>query len=259
MARFKRQKSLVGGLFGFQNKKRFLLSVIGFLLAVFLGVWALYRKEIEEIRFSIYQKFILTTHAYGLKLENIFIRGREKVSQDQIFQALGVPLHGPMLLVDLEATHQRLSALPWVKEATLERHWPDTLFITIEERLPFALWQHEKNLYLVDKDGVIIPEGNLSIYGTLPSITGANAPKYLPDLLEALSLFPSLKQRVVSATWIGNRRWNIHLENKITLLLPEKEVQKSLERFIKYETTHHLTTAAKKRIDLRIPQRIIVE
>lgn len=258
MARFKRQQSSITRPW-FRHKQRFLLSAGGLLLFVVVGLWVWYRKEIEEVRFSIYQKFILTTHGYGLKLENIFIRGREKVSQDQIFQALGVPLHGPMLLVDLEATYQRLTGLPWVKEATLERHWPDTLFITIEERLPFALWQHEKNLYLVDKDGVIIPETNLSLYGGLPSITGPHAPKNLPNLLEALSLFPSLKQRVVSATWVGNRRWNIHLENKITLLLPEREVLKSLERFIKYETTHHLTTAAKKRIDLRIPQRIIVE
>ena len=258
MARFKRHQSSITNPW-FRHKQRFLVSAGGLLLFVVVGLWLWYRKEIEEVRFSIYQKFVLTTHEHGLKLDNIFIRGREKVSQDQIFQALGVPLHGPMLLVNLEATHQRLSGLPWVKEATLERHWPDTLFITIEERLPFALWQHEKNLYLVDKDGVIIPETNLSLYGGLPSITGPHAPKNLPNLLEALSLFPSLKQRVVSATWVGNRRWNIHLENKITLLLPEKEVQKSLERFIKYEITHHLTTTAKKRIDLRIPQRIIVE
>jgi cell division protein FtsQ len=259
MARIKRKQSILSGFHWHRMKRRVFFGAVLMLLFLFLGLWYAYRQEIENTRIAFYNQFMTMTQKHGLKLNNVFIRGRNHVSKDQVFQSLGIPMHGPMLQIDLEQVHQRLLSLPWVKSVALERHWPDTLFITMTERQPFALWQHQRKIHLVDKDGVIILEKNLKPFMNLPSITGENAPKHLPKLLMALAQFPLLKKRIVSATWIGNRRWNLHLDNKITLLLPEKDIQKALVRFIKYETTHQLTTSAKQRIDLRIPQRIIVE
>lgn len=259
MSRFTRKRSPLRELQWHRNKRRIVFGVFGILFLIAFGTGYFYRKEIETIRKGICDSFIDRTKKKGLILNNVFIHGRTHVSKEEIFACLGIPMHGSMLRLDISDMHKRLLALPWVKSVSLERHWPDTLFITIDERLPFALWQHKKQLYLVDKEGVIILEKNLEPFMNLPSITGENAPKHLPRLLKALGEFPSLKKRIVSATWVGNRRWNVHLDNKITLLLPEKDIQKALMRFIKYETTHQLTTTAKHRIDLRIPQRIIVE
>jgi cell division protein FtsQ len=194
----------------------------------------------------------------GLTVEKIFISGRNKVTHDEILTALGIRLHTPMVFFSLQDAHDRLKTLPWVHSLTVERQWPDTLFIHLEERKPLALWQHEKQIYLVDKEGAVIKEKDLENFMHLPSITGPHAAQHLPELLHALSDFPEIKKAVVSATWVGNRRWNIHLENKVTLMLPEHNLINALERFRKYEQTHKLIEEARKSIDLRIPQRIIL-
>mgnify|MGYP000907584038 FL=1 len=153
---------------------------------------------------------------------------------------------------------RRIQKLRWVRMVTLERHWPDTLFIHLEERKPFALWQHQKILHLVDLEGAVIPTADFSPFMHLPLITGEKAAPHLPQLLEALSHFPDLKKRVISAAWVGNRRWDAYLDNKVVLMLPEENAEDALERFMKYEKTHRLTQTARKRIDLRIPKRIII-
>jgi len=205
------------------------------------------------------EKFTTIMQEVGLTVENIFISGRNKITHAEILSALGVNIHTPMVFFNMKEAHARLKTLPWVQSATIERHWPDTLFIHLEERIPLALWQDQQQIYLVDKEGVVISEHDLKDFIHLPSITGPHAARHLPKLLHALSDFPEIQKSVVSATWVGNRRWNIHLDNKITLMLPEQDLVKALNRFRKYEETHKLSQEARKCVDLRIPQRIIIE
>ena len=260
MSRLKRDnRSLKKGLRSPNLLRKIAIFSVLFACFVAGGTLYWYRMEISRFGTHLYRQFVKFTADADMTIDNVFISGHSKVSSTQIRSCLGLPLHAPMLLFDMHKTYKCLHALPWVHTATLERHWPNTLYVTLTERKPFALWQHGKRIHLVDQWGSIIREKNLKAYMYLPSITGAHAPKHLPKILEALEAFPALKKRVVSATWIGNRRWNIHLDNKITLMLPEKNIRHALKRFRKYEQTHQITKGAKARIDLRIPQRIIIE
>ena len=254
----KRRPLRKGQRYGQLGRKVFFISSLIIVLALIGGgYW--YRETIQKLQEDTYQKIIHLTEEAGLTIENIFISGRAKVTHEDILKALGTQLHAPMILFDMHAAHSRLRDLPWVETVVIERHWPDTLFINLEERTPLALWQDKEQTYLVDKEGVIIPEKDLKDFMHLPSIKGLHAARHLPPLLHALSDFPEIKQCVVSATWVGNRRWNIHMNNKVTLMLPEHNLKNALERFKKYEQTHKLTQEARKSIDLRIPQRIIIE
>lgn len=259
MSRLRRKRTPINKeRYGIRRKQ--LIVVAYFLGALLLvGTVYLYRTNIQRLSQSLYQSFVMSTRKAGLTLENVFISGREKVSRQAILSSLGIPLHSPMVAFSSQETKERLEALPWVKKVRIEKHWPDSLFITLEEKKPLALWQNQGKTHLVDQNGDIIPEKNLKNFMYLPSINGPKAAKHLPKLLKILSRFPDLKKRVVSATWIGNRRWNIYLQGKITLMLPEDRVHEALERFSKYETTHNITKEVKNRVDLRIPQRIIIE
>jgi len=47
----------------------------------------------------------------------------------------------------------RLEAMPWVREAEIERLLPDTIFVRLDERQPLAFWQRQGKLVLIDRDG----------------------------------------------------------------------------------------------------------
>lgn len=237
------------------------VGIVSLLVACFILGSTLYwyRLDIAQFATRTYNQFIRMTLKAGMTIADVFITGHKNVSSEKVQACLYVPLHAPMLLFDMDKTYHCLRHLPWVHHVTLERHWPNTLYITLQEQKPFALWQHNKRIHMIDKNGVIIREKNLKNYLYLPSITGPHAPKHLPNLLKALEAFPDLRKRVVSASWVGNRRWNVHLDNKITLMLPESHMHEALKRFRKYEQTHQISQDAKTHIDLRIPKRIIIE
>jgi hypothetical protein len=55
--------------------------------------------------------------------------------------------------LDIDAARARVEALPWVKQATLTKLFPDTLDIAVVEREPFALWQYAGVVRLIDDEG----------------------------------------------------------------------------------------------------------
>ena len=57
---------------------------------------------------------------------------------------------------DIKAARTRVLALPWVKEASVRRVYPDTLLVDIEEHAPFARMLQRGRIHLVTVDG----EGN---------------------------------------------------------------------------------------------------
>lgn len=241
------------------TRRNLLLIGIPLLLALLTGIFLFYRQDIAYWQYKTYRDFAHLTKTRGFTIENVLMSGRKETSQKNILQSLNVPLHAPMALFDIEKTAQNLQALPWVKKARIERHLPDTLLIHLTERQPLALWQHDHSIYLVDQEGYIIRTQNLQAFNHLPSIKGKQAPKQLPKLFKFLAPFPNLQKKIVSASWVGNRRWNLYLNNKITLMLPESNVVEALARFRKYENSHQVIKQARKRIDLRIPKRIIVD
>ena len=93
--------------------------------------------------------------------------------------------------------------LPWVRSAEIERRMPDTLYIKIEERRPFAFWQKNGKLMLIDRDGMVIPAGDLSSYGPLIVLVGDDAPGNAVPLLDMLKTEPALAARVRAGVRLG--------------------------------------------------------
>jgi cell division protein FtsQ len=60
------------------------------------------------------------------------------------------------------------------------------------------------------------------------------------------------------AARVGQRRWNLYLDNGITILLPEKNVAEALARLAALESSQHLLSKGVKSVDLRFSGRVIV-
>ena len=61
-----------------------------------------------------------------------------------------------LLLIDLDRVRALVESESWVKEATVRRKLPDGLFIHITERQAVAMAAIDTELYIVDREGVIL-------------------------------------------------------------------------------------------------------
>ncbi|MGH6973963.1 MAG: cell division protein FtsQ/DivIB [Stellaceae bacterium] len=194
----------------------------------------------------------------GLALENVDVVGRRRQSTASILAALGVKRGMPMLEIDLAAAQARLQALPWVRRADVERQLPDTLFIRLTEREPFAFWQRNGSLSLIDRDGTVIPTDDLAQYGPRIVLVGDDAPFQAATLIDMLATEPSLARRVNAAVLYGSGRWTLRFDTGVEVALPETDASTAWRRLAGLEAQEQILERNIAAIDLRLPDRMVV-
>ena len=163
-------------------------------------------------------------------------------------------------LVDVAAIRGRLLQFGWVKDARVSRRLPDTLVIDIVERRPAALWQDKQRLALIDSEGVVLDRVRVDQMPDLPLLIGPGANDRARELDRLMNGVPTLKPQLASATWIGNRRWDLAFQTGETVALPEGEgaARRALVKFAKVDRSAGLLGRGLVRFDLRKPGQMTV-
>ena len=78
------------------------------------------------------------------------------LDRNDVRDVIGAQLDRPMLGVDVAGIREAAMALPWVREVSVRRDWPDTLVVNIAERKPLAMWNADR---VLDTDGVVFEPG----------------------------------------------------------------------------------------------------
>jgi cell division protein FtsQ len=236
---------------GFQISRRGMFS-FGLLFAVAAGVAALSQGD-NNNRI----KTELAGHL-GLAINAYEISGNREVTDIDIV-ALLAPEHGASILsYDAEHARDALKSNPWISDASVSKIYPNKLAIKINERQPFALWQSEHGLMLIDRQGLILTQFDGRKID-LPLVVGAGAEKSAAAMLSILQRVPELAVNTKALIRVGDRRWDLELLDGTTVMLPEKDVAGELIRFAKIERENELLTRDINRIDLRFKDRMIVK
>ncbi len=202
--------------------------------------------------------FVEATTAAGLTLRDVYVTGRHRASRAAILKALAIESGAPLVTFDPAAARRRLEALGWVREATVERRFPKTIFVRLIERAPLALWQRKGEFEVVDGAGVVIDGARADGFAGLPVIVGDDAPRHAASLLAVLASEPALSTRVKAAVRVGGRRWNVRLDNGIDIQLPEEGVAAAWHRLAEFDRRHRLLARDIVAVDLRLPDRLVV-
>lgn len=136
------------------------LTVLGTLVAV--GAWRI---------------VTLVSESPALRLATISVHGNDRLSTGEVL-ALLAELRGRNILgVDLEASRARLLSSAWVESAVVRRVLPSTLDVVVRERVPIGIARLGRDLYLVDRHGVVIDEYGAAYADLdLPVIDGLASP-----------------------------------------------------------------------------------
>ncbi|MGB8841352.1 MAG: cell division protein FtsQ/DivIB [Aliidongia sp.] len=234
---------------------RFFIGVAG--LAA-LGIAGVGVADLFDHGSRLRDTTLTATGGLGFAVQEIEVEGRTTTSRDDLLKAIEVARGTPILAISPAKVKQQLETLPWVRTASVERHLPDTLHIRLTERVPLALWQRQGKMMLIDHEGVVVTTEHLERYANLLLVVGEDAPRNAEALIQVLQTQPDLMRRVSAAIRVGERRWNLQLDNAITVELPESNVADAWTHLAQIDRSHALLARDIELVDLRLTDRVVV-
>jgi cell division protein FtsQ len=201
---------------------------------------------------------LAATGGLGFTVQDVEVEGRDVTPREDVLKAIDAERGTPIFGINPARVKKQLESLPWVRTASVERHLPDTLYIRLTEREPLALWQHQGKMALIDRDGTVITSDHLDQYSALMLVVGDDAPPNAEALITVLDTEPELMHRVGAAIRVGGRRWNLQLDNNITVELPENNIADAWTHLAQIDHEHSLLARDIEQIDLRLADRVVV-
>src|SRR5450756_2096570 len=104
----------------------------------------------------------------------------QRVDAAEVLQVVRNEVHGNFFTVDIERLRQSLEKLPWVRNVSIRREFPQRLAVRLEEHQALARWN---NNALVNRQGEIFAA---NIEQALPRFTGQDGAA--ADVAQHLSL-----------------------------------------------------------------------
>lgn len=222
------------------------------------GWWAWQEGWLAEAqkRFDAVSRGVIAA-VTPFKLIDVTVEGREYVEPAAILKALDVQLGQSLLAIDLQESRKRIEAIDWVENATVERRLPDTLYVTLRERRAVAIWQNGNEYTLIDRNGRTVRASRMPPGAEkLLLLGGTGAPEHVGELLLLLAYEPDVARQLRAAVWVGQRRWNLVLNNDVQIWLPEEDAVAALKRLAKLQADYRLLSREFGVVDLRLPDKL---
>lgn len=131
----------------------------------FLGGLIFFLMVVGTIIWSGWTVMNWMKDADRLPMSKLVLTGeRHYTSNDDVRKAilsLGQP--GTFMTVDVNAIQNQISAMPWIRQVTVRKQWPDELKIHLVEYVPYARWNDQN---MVDQEGRVF---------SLPAVKAARA------------------------------------------------------------------------------------
>lgn len=244
------------------RRQRPRLRPIGFALmgAAALGAGAVAVAALEPAgRFAWLAENVAEVAAeYGLTVNEIVVRGQQNTPRELIRAAIGTRSGEPLLGFSPSQAKARLESIAWIEQAEVQRSLSGNILVVIHERQPFAIWQHQGEFAVVDRDGRVVSADTLDAFGPLPLLVGEGAHKRGGTLYDALKNEPEVQRRVQALVLVNERRWNLRLHNGTDVLLPEGHEGVAIQRLGELQRSSALMDRTLVSIDMRLPDRLVV-
>ena len=211
----------------------------------------------RHIRTAMDRALALSARA-GFGVRDVMVIGRERTSREEVRSAVGVVAGSPILAVDIRAARTRVEALPWVQEAEVERALPDILVVRLIERETLAVWDRGKDFAVVDERGKPIAAADPRAYADLPVIRGDGAAGAAPAMLAMLRKERDIARRITGLSYVSGRRWNVHLDWRIEIKLPEEGAEAAWARLAQIDRERQLLDGDIAHIDMRFDGRMVL-
>ncbi len=191
----------------------------------------------------------------GFGISEIHLSGNQRVPPETILAALGMKPGESIFAARLAQARARIMALDWIASADVMRRYPGSIYVSVTEKRPFALWQSPAGLAVVERDGDVITTQGAEQFASLPKLIGDGAPKAAADLVDAVLAHRGTAARVAAYQYVSERRWNLILNDGVVVKLPETGWQKQLDALEHLIVDEGILERNVTEIDLRSPDQ----
>jgi cell division protein FtsQ len=198
------------------------------------------------------------TARLGFAVDQVRVSGNKETSEIDILERLDLDGWTSLVGFDAEAARARIAGLPWVKVAAVRKVYPDALEVRIEEREPFAIWQHGSQLAIVERSGRVIAPFDGGRHAVLPLVIGYGAAEQAAAFVDKIRQHPELAARVKGFIRVAERRWDMRLENGITIRLPETGEDVAIAEVLRLDREDGLLSRDIAAVDLRLDDRLVI-
>jgi cell division protein FtsQ len=155
----------------------------------------------------------------------------QRVSPGQIETIVAPFAHAGFMSADLDGIQNAVEALPWVEHARIQRHWPNSLHVTVIEQTAAARWGDSG---LLNTRGELFVRSATHVPAELPHLSGPEgsesqvAQRYLSvqgRILEA-------GMRIAALRLDARGAWEMDLDSGVTVRLGRRDVDERIDRFI---------------------------
>jgi cell division protein FtsQ len=133
---------------------------------------------------------------------------------------------------DVNIIQSQIERLPWIKQASVRKQWPDELKIHLVEFVPIARWNDQ---HMMDTDGnsFSVPADRTSKQ-VLPMLYGpeGSESEVLQGFRDMGQVLAKDKFTLKEAAMTARRSWQLTLNNDIKLNLGRGDTMKRLARFV---------------------------
>ena len=236
-----------------KNIKIFIYFVVIFIFCIFSY---LNNKKIFNFTYDYVNKY---SEKYDYNLLKIKISNLKYFSKDEISIYFEDYYDKSIFLIPINKLANDIRKIKWVKKINIKHNYKNTLSIEIDEEIPLGIYVQNNNQILFSENLIILKNLKKNHnFSNLILFFGENSIINSKILIENLA--ENLINNIVTAIYVSNRRWDLVLENKIILRLPEENIKDAIKN---YEQIYlNLSTKELKEIesiDLRIKKQAIIK
>ena len=239
----------------FENVHKKLIFIILFLFLTSYYLLSKTTNIFTESNLYFLNKILIKN---GFIIKNIEILGVKHLDKNDILKIISTYKNINIFNVNINNIYREIKNNTWIKKASIEIIYPNTIKILLTEKKPIAIWQNRYGNSLITKSGDLISEKNLEKFKSyLPIIIGQNAHKNVHSILNILSSNQDFVKNIWSLTFVNERRWDVHFNQGLTIRLPSENVKKAWEKVVYLNQKFNLLSLGLTEIDLRNTNQIL--
>ncbi|MCE9632833.1 MAG: cell division protein FtsQ/DivIB [Methylophilales bacterium] len=204
----------------------------------------------------LYALLFVVLHLPIYPLKHVEVNGElTHVTREQLKLITGRYLQGNFFTVDLVQTRNAFEKLPWVRNVSVRRRWPDKLEVLVEEHRELARWG---DIGLVNTHGELFHAASDK---ELPFFYGAG--ESVKEIAQNYQLYGQVLSptglKVTRMSLSSRRAWQMTVDNGMVIELGREQMEARLKKFAQiYAVTPNLQNSHASYADLRYPNGFAV-
>ena len=194
------------------------------------------------------------------QIRRVKINGATADLDQKIRKALDLQLPASSLVLDFAVMVQKIEHMDEIKHAEMFLDDDGTLALDVTPNQAVVLWRKGNLLELLNANGK--PAGRVQSRlerRELPVIVGVGVENHIPQALEIFAALGPFYKRTRGLRRVGERRWDIMLNNNQTIKLPDVAPVSALQAFLQKNTQQQILERAVINVDLRDTARMVLQ